>query len=380
MTINWETNESEFVINPATPLSQRTALESVSASLALREGYALFLTSGTTAVQRGLPKWVAIRKQAFLAGAQVSNSHLESNHSDIWLHVLPEFHVGGAAIRARAYMSGARVERPAFARKWDPARFRLSVLELEATLTSLVPAQVHDLVRLGLRSPPSLRAILVGGGALALTLYQQARELGWKLLPTYGMTEASSQVATATMASLLVNPSEYPALQVLSHLEARSNAQGQLEIRGSSLLEAYVILKAGQWVWTDPKQGGWFTTEDLGSIETGCIRLGGRLADRIKIGGESVDLYRLRKVLEEEMIQLRISQDLALVPIADPRLENVIELLRTESGESDAVIQLIERFNERVFPFEKIRSVRQIKKIPRTELGKLKPSAAGYKL
>ena len=64
--------------------------------------------------------------------------------------------------------------------------------------SSLVPAQVLDLVRAGLRPPPVLRAIVVGGGAISAELYRDARALGWPVLPSYGMTECCSQIATAT--------------------------------------------------------------------------------------------------------------------------------------------------------------------------------------
>ncbi len=81
-------------------------------------------------------------------------------------------------------------------------RFAEEMNEGAVTLTSLVPTQVHDLVQCALACPPSLRAVVVGGAELDPVLGERARELGWPVLQSYGMTEAASQVATASLASL----------------------------------------------------------------------------------------------------------------------------------------------------------------------------------
>ena len=77
---------------------------------------------------------------------------------DVWCAVLPDFHVGGLGIQARAHLSGARV----VPMDWSPRALAAS----ESTIVSLVPAQVHDLVEAGVPPPARLRAVLVGGGGL----------------------------------------------------------------------------------------------------------------------------------------------------------------------------------------------------------------------
>src|SRR5947209_7140162 len=93
-------------------------------------------TSGTT----GDVKLVALSKDAILASAAAVNVRLGAGRDDVWCCVLPTFHVGGLGIHARAYLSGARV----VTMRWDPQAF----VRAGSTLASLVPAQVHDLVRL----------------------------------------------------------------------------------------------------------------------------------------------------------------------------------------------------------------------------------------
>jgi O-succinylbenzoic acid--CoA ligase len=335
--IDWGSDESHLLLNPRMPREEQRRLETYVVPL---RAHVWLSTSGTT----GALKLTALSKRAILASAASVNRHLQSTSADVWVCVLPTFHVGGLGIHARAFLSGARVVTAS----WDPRQFAST---REATLASLVPAQVADLVGAGLRSPKSLRAIVVGGGALAPALYEQARELGWPVLPSYGMTESCSQVATALPGS--------PELVVLDAFEARTEPDGRLAFRGEPLLTGYGT--AGGFV--DPKRGGWFVTEDLGSVEGRILRVSGRRGDFVKIGGESVDLGRLDSILAGIA-----GPGAALAAIPDARLGYVIHLFVEGSEDADAVEAA---FSERVHPFERPRRVHRVGKIPRTALGKL---------
>ena len=76
---------------------------------------------------------------------------------------------------------------------------KLRLADRGVTHTSLVPTQVHDLVKADLRAPETLKAIVVGGGHLDAATGRLARTLGWPVLASYGMTEAASQIATQTL-------------------------------------------------------------------------------------------------------------------------------------------------------------------------------------
>jgi o-succinylbenzoate---CoA ligase len=326
--IDWLSDESHVLLNPRMPEEERRRLESFVIDL---PGHVWLSTSGTT----GALKLTALSKRAILASAAAVNRHLQSDSSDVWLCVLPTFHVGGLGIYARAFLSGARVVTEG----WD-----------DVTLASLVPAQVLDLVRGGTRAPESLRAVIVGGGALSEDVYTQAQELGWPLLPSYGMTECCSQVATAQLAT------RNPQLLLLGHIDARIE-DDLLAIRSEALLTGYAT-EAG---FVDPKVDGWFLTEDLATIEGRTLRIQGRRGDFIKIGGESVDLSRLDRILAT------LGADAAVIPIPDDRLGHVIGLA-VASGDPDAIAAA---FNARVFPFERVRHIRRVPEIPRTPLGKI---------
>jgi O-succinylbenzoic acid--CoA ligase len=336
--IDWTSDESHVLLNPRMPAEEAIRLRSLIIDL---PAHLWLATSGTT----GALKLTALSKQAMLASAAAVNRHLQADARDVWYCVLPPFHVGGLGIFARAFLSGTRVIRA----QWDPHGFALNG---EMTLASLVPAQVNDLVELRLAAPSKLRAIVIGGGALSNALYANARALGWPLLPSYGMTETCSQVATATLAS--------PELQLLDHMEARTEADGRLAFRGQSLLTGY----ATEQGFVDPKTAdGWFITEDLGRTDGRTVHVEGRRGDFVKIGGESVDLTRLDTILES------IAGDAAVVAVPDVRLGRVIHLaIGPSGGDAD---RILEAFNARAHPFERARAVHRVAQIPRSQLGKL---------
>ncbi|HEX9982521.1 MAG TPA: AMP-binding protein [Thermoanaerobaculia bacterium] len=340
MTIDWTSPETHLLLNPRMPADDRAALARLVREVPPLEAHVWLATSGTT----GALKLTALSKRALLVSAAAVNRHLESNEHDVWFNVLPPFHVGGLGIHARAFLSGARV----VVEPWDAELFAAG----HATLSALVPAQVADLVRAGLRAPKSLRAIVVGGGALAAELYRDAHALGWPVVPSYGMTECCSQIATARGAS--------PELLLLDHVEARTEDDGRLGIRSESLLTGYATGERG---FFDPKVDGWFLSEDLGEVEGRVLRVRGRRGEFLKIGGESVDLQRLDQILFE-----LAGPDAALFPAPDERLGHVIHLALA-AGEAEPIVAA---FNERVMPYERIRAVQRVVEIPRTALGKLR--------
>jgi O-succinylbenzoic acid--CoA ligase len=304
------------------PAEERERLERLVPDL---NAHVFVATSGST----GAIKLVALSKQAILASAAGVNERLEVTSRDVWAAVLPTFHVGGLGVYARCYLAGAR----ALPMPWDPRTF----VECEATLASLVPAQLRDLIASGLKPPPTLRAILVGGDA-----FDPVSAAGWPVLASYGMSECCSTISVKDL--------------LLPHIEARRESDGRLAFRGPSLFTGYATDEG----LIDPKIDGWFISEDLGEVDGRTLRVDGRAGDFVKIGGESVDLKRLDRILHE-----LAGDGAAIVAMPDERLGQVIHLATTiEPTFADA-------FNSRVHPFERIRAIHRVDAIPRSPLGKL---------
>ncbi len=363
--IDWLSTQNEILLNPRMPEGSKGELHAALSQLGNLNSHVCFATSGTS----GKLKWVALSKSAILASAHAVNTHLNSDQSDIWLNPLPDFHVGGVGIAARGYLSQAKVVDCHFPdSKWSPIHFHKQLQQSKATLTSLVPTQVFDLVSLGLEAPKSLRAIIVGGGAMSEQVYFAAVKLGWKLLPSYGLTECASGVATAEYGSWNLSP--IPFLMPLDHVKLDLDENGYLKIKSNSLLTAYIEKGDEGYVLRDPKKSGWLTTEDKALFEGLKIISVSRGEHFVKIGGESVDLLRLEKILEEEKLALQFKDDMALTALKDVRLGYRIHLA-VASPIGDPVQNLVDSFHKRVHPFERVSFIHSVNKIPRSPLNKV---------
>lgn len=288
MTPPWEEGGEWLLLNPRTPDAWRARI--MEAEFPDLPGHVWLASSGTG----GCTKLVALSRAALEAGAGAVNAHLAATPDDAWINPLPLFHVGGLGIAVRAALSGARWES---FEGWDAARFARRAADCGATLASLVPAQVHDIVRAGVVAPGSLRAVVVGGGALDEDLRVRAAGLGWPLLPSYGLTEACSQVATAALGA-----KDFAWLPLLPHIDARAGNGGALELRGPSLLTGWMLFaEDGAARWEDPKRGGWLRTADRAEVRGRELRVFGRLDDLVKIRGELVDLGALERALQAKV-------------------------------------------------------------------------------
>jgi len=282
---NWDVRGSVLLLNPR--LDSALCERILSADFPDLPDHVWMASSGTS----GRAKVVALSRSAIEASAAAVNRHLGVDPSDQWIDPLPLFHVGGLGIVVRAAISNTPCRS---LEKWDPQEFVRRSGECGATLSSLVPAQVHDLVNAQLRCPSNMRAIVVGGGALDEFLRVRAAQLGWPLLPSYGMTEACSQVATAKLGA-----EDCSWLPLLDHMEARVGNEGALELRGSSLLTGWMVFDPdGSTRWEDPKRDGWFGTSDRVELRDGKLRFVGRMDDLIKIRAELVDVATIERELQ----------------------------------------------------------------------------------
>lgn len=385
--IDFESQETHFLFNPRLPERERHWLEAAfisagqaPASLPDLPGHIWLASSGTTSATPSL-KVFALSKRAFLIAAAAANTHLKSDHKDVWLNVLPNFHVGGLAVHARAFLSGAKVVTNTGTNavgKWDPTDFVTQCEEDKVTLTSLVPTQVYDLVHgnasakgKGYLAPRSLRAVLVGGGALSSELYFAARRLGWPLLPTYGMTELCSQVATASLESLKVKD-QFPKAELLGHIEARINAEGYLQIRSEALFTTAGYINESGFTPMQQVTDGWYTTNDFCQINhdtqsnARTLSFVGRTGDLIKVSGELVNLAKLRDAFAN------VYPSLPVVFIAEKcdRLgERVVAV--TEVASVASATEALSAFNQTVAPFERVRAIYALQSLPRSAIGKV---------
>jgi len=298
-----------------------------------------------------------------LASAAAVNAWVGATAKDVWLRVLPKFHVGGMSIHFRAELTGSRVVVDES--KWDVRKF-VSLLGTEnITLTSLVPSQVFDLVAGKWPAPAGLRAVFVGGGRLEDSLYVQARALGWPLLPGFGMTEASSQVATARMESLQ-EPHETgaPPLELLPCWEARVDETGRLQLRGAPLLAGRLIQQGDAWQFHRAvDDAGWFMTADRARLEGRLLTPLGRCDRVVKVLGELVDL----DAVETALLRAGLPPDRGAVLALRDERAGVRPWLLTDFSGAETVVA---KANESLPPFARVVGCRHME-LPRSPLGKI---------
>ena len=351
--IDWQDAQSYYFFNPK--LAQAEEFKKLATQVPVLKSH-LYLFSSS------FSKICVLSKKAFLFSADLANQNLKANERDKWLIPLPLFHVSGLSILARCFLSGSSYQ---VLKAWDPEVFTQTLQKEKITLSSLVPSQLYDLIRKGLKAPKSLRAILLGGDFLSPDLYKEARKNSWPVLPCYGMSETGSHIACAPLSSL--KSWAFPKVLLLKGIEAKviappsaPSCQSQrvalsekpkVKIQSPGLLSRYFDLKSGRFY--DPKD------KDQAFVIPDQILLKDReilvLQDQgVKILGESLDL-RARKELLGALAQKQgLKAYLLLVP--DKRRGHALVLL-SDQPRWQALLALKEAFNKKVGAYERIESI-----------------------
>jgi O-succinylbenzoic acid--CoA ligase len=406
LNINIPKDEDLVLLNPFLDQEIKAYSVKIARDYKLKSPHVWLSSSGSTNRSVQEFKLIALSQAALLKSAEAVNVRLKVHHEDRWLNVLPTYHVGGLGIFFRAYMSKSKVinlYHPTY--KWSPEQFYQKLISEKITLTSLVPTQVFDLVANNYIAPPSVRAIVVGGAALPLVLYQQARKLGWPLLPSFGMTEVCSQIATASLDSIITDfgdasvlnvkfrsttnnkaigatinqsPSEsenflFPQMQVLDHVELKLDENQFLLVKSPSLMSCSIEVNNQSIKANHFQEEEWYKTQDYAKIKGKVLEVLGRGDDVIKILGEKVSLFYLRQKLEQVFSEQQFFCDWAL--IADKNLRKGNELILVINRQDLNLKTLLEKillnFNKQVLPFEKITHIKWINSIPKTSMGKI---------
>jgi len=319
-----------------------------------KSGRVLLATSGTSAS----PRWVILSRDALRGSARAVNSHLSVSSEDVWVCALPVFHVGGLSIYFRADESRSKVF--ALAGKWNPDVFVETCNSCCATLTSLVPTQLFDLVDAGISVPSSLRALIIGGATLSPKLREEALLKGWPVVESYGMTEAGSQIATQR------HPLDEICL--LDCWDARTGDDSIIEIRGPNLFSGYLEHRSGNWELINSlDKDGWFRTGDRVKLSGRKLFVLGRSDSVIKILGEKVEM---------DVLQARIEsiagKQVAVMAMPEGRAGYQLVLLAEEGVDTSVIIG---QYNHLSSGPERIVGFGRVSKIPRAPLGKLNRNA-----
>lgn len=386
--INWESKNSYWLLRANNSLPTKVKEKILSTNSLLSH---IFIASSGT-LSRGEIKIIALSKKALLLSATEVNKHLQITKKDRLLSGLPFYHVADLAVKARAYASGASIITENHLKKWSPIDFLALLKKQNISVTSLVPAQVFDLVTNNLASPKNLRLVLVGGSALSSELCHKALRLGWPIIPTYGMTELCSQVATASLEDLaklqeLFFTQEIKAKDIkkeiknyvtswklLPHIKAKVEKEA-LYLQSKSLLSAEFILKKESVVSKKfYKKEKWFLTGDNVLLKKRTISFKSKSSEKLKIKSKLVLLKELSALLEG----LNLSNNLNLTNIhlfLEMHIRDGFRLVLISDVVNISlhkVSSLVRLFNNKVQTHEEIDLIYYFSDIPKTALGKLR--------
>lgn len=346
------TSEENLILLSPKHEGLRKEIASVLIESGLRSHVAI-LSSGTTSKY---PKGYALSKRALLLHAQAVNQTLGLTNQDRWGLTLPPFHIGGLGILVRSQLL-SRAASDLY--PWNPFTLADSIREEGVSVISLVPTQVYDLVKNGIRAPKILRIALVGGDFLGEELERQALGLGWPLIRTFGMTEVGSQLATGGDLQL--------GLHVLPIHQVKQDESQRLWVKTPTLFTMEFQINDGRKVVVAEDKfdkDEFYPLEDKVIIKENRIIPLGRMDGSFKISGRLVSFLDLKNLLDKYSIEHGIWGEMELTLSSDPRLGQQLTLCHNLE-----ISQFhIQNFLDLISPI-KIHSI--VKGIKRTELGKV---------
>jgi O-succinylbenzoic acid--CoA ligase len=323
---------------PARQLEERRELD-------LDAVHCVIHTSGTG----GEPKPVELTYGNHLWSALGSAARIGVDGEDRWLCSLPLHHVGGLAIVLRSAIYGSAVVLERF----DAEAIRALIPARRLTLASLVGTTLARLLDAGAELD-RLRCVLVGGGPVRSEVIGRALAAGAPIAPTYGLTEAASQVTTLPPGEARRRPGSAgtPILPTEVQID-----EGVICVRGPTVAPA----AAGD--------DGWLRTGDRGLLEDGHLHVLGRVDDVIVTGGENVSPEEVERVL----LAHPAIADAAVTGHDDPRWQRaVVAVVVAHDDARPDPEELREFCRERLAPFAVPKQIRLVERLPRDAQGKLR--------
>ncbi len=307
-------------------------------------------TSGTA----GAPRLVELSRRAVEAAVSASAAALGADDRVPWIVCLTPAHIGGLLVLLRGAVLGAPV---IVHERFEPERIVQACAEGGA-FVSLVPAMVMRIVATG--GPLEGLTMLVGAAALDPLVAERARELGARVVTTYGMSETCGGVVY----------DGWP----LHGTQVRVGEEADVELRGPTLMEGYRgdPTATGAAFTTD----GWLRTGDLGRLlEDGRLAVDGRADDLIRTGGEKVWPEEVERVLREHPKVRDVAVGATPHPIWGQQV--VARVVPATIDDPPALDELREWVSERLVRFKAPRELVLVPEIERTASGKVRRAPNG---
>lgn len=352
--VNFESSETEVICHSQYDSVVPKILEGLR-PLNLKNHFVLF-SSGTTG---GDLKGYAISREALFNNARAVNEFFGLTKDDVSGLSLPVYHIGGLSVLARAHLLNYRVVD---ARNWEPTSWLEKIQDV--TITTVVPTQLFDLVKMKARPSSNLKYLIVGGDVLSPGLKEEAMKLGWPVIRTFGMSEVCSQLASAKTPSS-------DELKILPIHHAKTDLDGRLLVKSSALFTLQFTLGDElniQMAKDLCDADGFYKTSDKADVTGDTIKHLGRLGDEFKIAGHLVNLLQLKNTLGTFLLEHNLYGQMEFQIEADERKGKRLVLLTLPEANSP---EIQSKISQLIHPV-KIDEIRILMSFDRTSLGKLK--------
>jgi O-succinylbenzoic acid--CoA ligase len=297
-------------------------------------------TSGST----GTPKAVELTAAALTASAAASLRRIGAAPGERWLCCLPTFHIAGIGVLVRSLIAGL-----------EPVIVSSVSREILAASgcshVSLVPTQLRRLLDDGV-GPAPVTSVLLGGAAPGDGLLAEARQAGWRVVTTYGMSETSGGCV-------------YDGVP-LDDVAVRLGPAGEIEICGPVLFSGYL---GEPELTASALRDGWFHSADLGWwLPTGKLGIRGRADEVINTGGEKV----VPGEVEAALGTCRGVADVVVLGLPDPEWGEAVTafVVATDPARPPAPARLRSRVREAVSVYAAPKRVVVVPEFPLLPSGK----------
>lgn len=301
-------------------------------------------TSGST----GIPKGAQLTAVNLVASADATHQFLGG--AGAWLLALPAHHIAGIQVLVRSLVAGIDPTFVDLSAGFQVAEFADAAEELRADAarcyTALTPMQLlkgMDTLQ-GIEALRLFDAILVGGGPLLDDDRRAARELGIRVVTTYGSAE--------TTGGCVYNGLPLPGVTIRLENE-------RIMVGGPMVAQGYRNFP-GHEAFSRP---GFYRTSDTGLLRNGVLRVTGRIDTIIDSGGLKIH----PEVLEQVFINIAGVDDVCVVGIPDQRLGQAIVAAYTGSANMEDIIAAFQDYPRWQIP----KHIQRVAELPRTSLGKI---------
>ncbi|KAB7707067.1 long-chain-fatty-acid--CoA ligase [Bacillus aerolatus] len=342
----------------------------------------LLYTSGTT----GDPKGVMLTHRNNYLHAMSSMHALRVSDRDVYLHVLPMFHVNGWGSPFYYTANGAT---HICLKKTDAKAIFEACAVHNVTVMHMAPTVLNSLLQFNEENAPiiqrNLRVVIAGSAPPPAFVARVEEELGWEFIQVYGMTESSplstysiirpqhdtlsleEQYRMKAKAGFAMIGNEVRVVNELGDEVPHDRTSiGELTVRSHGVMKGYW---KNEQATMEAIRNGWLYTGDMATVdEHGNIDIVDRKKDVIISGGENISSIEVEGVLYEHQDIL----EAAVIAVPHEKWGETPHAFVVKRSFSNVTEQdLIDFSRSRLAHFKAITGVTFVEELPKTASGKI---------